>query len=132
VRWAVYLGFLRRVSRYSGTGGSEEVVLPDPTEAVRRVLPALVEPGRTVPISEVVARLAGRLPVLDGGTYRLAVHAQGAPPSETACSPTLSLALARLEHAGVIRLEVGAGDAEKTVLADNRGAFHALQVVTSR
>lgn len=129
VRWARYLGFTRDVSLYSGSGRAEAGVLPDPTDAVGAALPRCVSKGDWVPLSAVLPSLATELPVLDGGVYRQAVHDRGAPPSEADVSPTLTLALERLRARGEIELEVGAGDAEKLVFANNRGAFHALRLI---
>ena len=129
VRWARYLGFLRDVSLYSGSGRSEPGVLPDPTDAVRAVLPRCVSNGDWVPLSAALPTLAAELPVLDGGIYRRAIHGQGVPASDVDVSPTLTLALERLRARGDIELDVGAGDAEKLVFANNRGAYHALRLV---
>lgn len=128
VRWGRYLGFTRELSLYSGTGRSEPTLLPDPTEAVRTALPRCVPVGEWVPVSAAIAALAQALPVMDRGKYRRSIHEQGAPESATDCSPSLTLALERLAATGEIEFEVGAGDAEKVVFANNRGAFHALRI----
>lgn len=129
VRWARYLGFLSDVSLYSGSGRSEPGVLPDPTDAVGAVLPRCVSNDDWVPLSAALPTLAAELPVLDGGIYRRAIHDQGVPASDVDVSPTLTLALERLRARGDIELDVGAGDSEKLVFANNRGAYHALRVV---
>jgi hypothetical protein len=128
VRWARYLGFMRDVPFYSGSGRSEPGVVPDPTDAVADVLTRCVSGGDPMPLSALLPALATELPVLDGGIYRNAVHQRGAPASDADVSPSLTLAFERLRARGDIELDVGAGDAEKVVFANNRGAFHALRL----
>lgn len=131
VRWARYLGFMRDLSLYSGAGKSETAALPDPTDAVLAVLPNCVAIGEWAPLSSVIPALANELPVLDRGIYRQAIHERGAPGGDVECSPSLTLAFERLRARGDIELEVGAGDAEKVVFANNRGAFHALRIAAT-
>jgi hypothetical protein len=64
--WGHFLGFVRQPD-------GEDV---DPTLAVRETLPACIAIGEEIPAVEFVERLAERLPVLDGGVYRVAVEAQ--------------------------------------------------------
>ena len=128
VRWARYLGFIRELSLYSGAGRSEQGLLPDPTDALRTVLPRCVPIGEWVAVSAAITAVAEALPVLDRGAYRRSIHDHGAPDSAADCSPSLTLAFERLSATGEIELEVGAGDAEKVVFANNRGAFHALRI----
>ena len=64
--WGHFLGFVRQ------PGGGDV----DPTLAVRETLPACIAAGEEMPASEFIERLAQRLPVLDGGVYRVAVEAQ--------------------------------------------------------
>lgn len=129
VRWGRYLGLLSEVSLYSGAGQSSLAVLPDPTMALRAVLPRCVSSGEWCPLSEVLPRLAIELPVLDHGVYRRAIAEKGAPQWDADCSPSLTLAFERLRATGDIELDPGAGDAEKVVFANNRGAFHAIRLV---
>jgi hypothetical protein len=128
VRWARYLGFTRELSLYSGSGRSEQTLLPDPTDAVRAILPRCVPVGEWVPMSRAITALSEALPVLDRGKYRRSIHDHGAPEPAADCSPSLTLAFERLAVTGDIELEVGAGDAEKVVFSNNRGAFHALRI----
>jgi hypothetical protein len=128
VRWARYLGFTRDISLYSGTGTAEAGLLPDPTDAIHAVLSQCIPVDDWVPLSSAILVLATELPVVDGGIYRRAVIDRGAPEYDADCSPSLTLALERLRARGDIDLEVGAGDAEKLVFANNRGAFHALRL----
>lgn len=124
VRWARYLGFLRDAGR------SGQAVLPDPTHAVRAVLPTCVTNNDWAPLSAVVPAIGEALPVLDRGIYRRAIleHGAGGPERAADCSPSLTLAFERLRASGDIELDVGAGDSEKLVFANNRGAFHALRL----
>ena len=79
-------------------------------------------------MSAAIEALSQALPVLDRGKYRRSIHEHGAPKPATDCSPSLTLAFERLAATGDIEFEVGAGDAEKVVFANNRGAFHALRI----
>lgn len=127
VRWARYLGFSSDMSLFGGTGTSLSVVLPDPTRALVTVLPTCAPTGEWVPLRALLSEIAARLPVLDGGVYRRALIQQGLPEAPGDCSPSLTLALLRLQGLGYVELDPGAGDAPKLVLANNRGAFHALK-----
>jgi len=64
--WGNFLGFVRQ------PGGGDV----DPTLAVRETLSDCIAVGEEMPASEFVERLARRLPVLDGGIYRVAVESQ--------------------------------------------------------
>ncbi len=64
--WGNFLGFVRQ------PGGGDV----DPTLAIREELPACIDTGEEIPAVDLVERLALRLPVLDGGIYRMAVEAQ--------------------------------------------------------
>jgi hypothetical protein len=128
-RWGHYLGLLSKTSAYSGSGNSEPVVIPDPTNAVRSVLGRCLPGNDWLPFSAAIAAIGKELPVLDQGVYRRAILDRRPPAWEADCSPSLTLAFERLRAAGEVEFEVGAGDAHKTVLANNRGAFHALRLV---
>jgi hypothetical protein len=128
VRWARYLGFTRELSLYSGAGRSEQGLLPDPTDALRTVLPRCVPIGEWVAVNAAITAVAEALPILDRGVYRRSIHEQGAPDGAADCSPSLTLAFERLSATGEIEFEIGAGDAEKVVFANNRGAFHAMRL----
>jgi hypothetical protein len=64
--WSHFLGFVRQ------PGGGDV----DPTLAIRETLPGCIAAGEEMPAAEFVERLAQRLPVLDGGIYRVAVESQ--------------------------------------------------------
>ena len=59
--WGDYLGFFWVDHRR----------WPDPTAAVREELPAVFGSARELPAVEFLRRLAERLPVLDGGRWRI-------------------------------------------------------------
>src|SRR5207248_2958519 len=83
VRWARYLGFITDMSLYSGSGTSLDVVVPDPTDAVRAVLPECLNGLEWTPMDALLPALATRLPVLDGGVYRHAIQDKGGPRYES-------------------------------------------------
>lgn len=87
-RWATFLGFAVRIPRETKT-----VLVPDPTTAIRDVAATLLRSGRTE-INAFVEELGRRLPVLDGGAYRLAVEARMRPDAVAASSDQLSPSLA--------------------------------------
>lgn len=100
--WVRYLGlgwWLR--------GSGEERLVPDPTEALLRHLPAVLQGGEG-PIQEVIAALGKRLPVLETGAVRETVESwlpleKRREPGDL--SPATSLALMRLQRRGVLALE---------------------------
>lgn len=64
--WGHFLGFTRYAS----------AVDVDPTVAIAEVLPECIAPGEEMPARELVERIAQVLPVIDGGTYRIAVQSR--------------------------------------------------------
>jgi hypothetical protein len=64
--WGHFLGFLRQ------PGGGDL----DPTVAVRETVPACIRPDEEMTAVDFIERLASQLPVLDGGTYRLAMESR--------------------------------------------------------
>lgn len=103
-RWAVYLGFAWKLGvPKSGSQPAQVLLVPDPTEAVRELLPRLApNTGAKVPLPEFLERLAHELPVLDGGVHRDAVldrvdRRSHAPPADGELSPALAHALLRLQ-----------------------------------
>jgi hypothetical protein len=108
-RWVVFLGFGWRIA---------DGVVPDPTSAALAALDDLLPVGEEVPLPSVLAQLAARLPVIEGGAYHNAyLEAIGARAKwdERRLSEPLSLALIRLERRGILEL-FGGGDAESRVL----------------
>jgi hypothetical protein len=101
----------------------------DPTAAVREQLPTILGKQKVLEAPDLIAALAETLPVLDGGTYRLAVEgklrerigpqAWVAPPNGQ-LSTSLSRALLRLIDDGTLRTENRA-DAPRRVNLTGRG-----------
>ena len=99
VYWARALGYVDRMPM------PDSVVIPDPTAAILRRLPALLPEGSEQPIRIFLADLALSCPVLDGGRLRAEVEAASSITRESSTlSASLSLALLRLKHRGVLKL----------------------------
>lgn len=102
-RWTTFLGFGRRMPRAGKT-----ILVPDPTEVVRHAVPSLLTTER-LEIAVVIKKLAQRIPVLDGGTYRRDVEARMKPEAvrsgDDLLSPSLAYALLRLRDERIIVLE---------------------------
>jgi len=102
-RWATFLGFAYHLPR-----DGKDVLVPDPTEVVREVVPSIVT-ARRQEIGAVIESLGHLVPVLDGGTYRREVEERLKPAaiqSDTdLLSPSLAHALLRLRDERVIVLE---------------------------
>ena len=66
--WSSYLGFgwSPRMSRG---------ITPDPTEAIRDVLPLVFRKQKILPAKDFIDRLSEELPVIDGGLYRKQIEA---------------------------------------------------------
>lgn len=107
-RWATFLGFGSRLPRSSQLTRDKDVLVPDPTEVIRRVIPSVLS-GPRQEIGVVVERLSQRIPVLDGGSYRREVEARMKPEtvrgSAEELSPSLAHALLRLRDEKFIVLE---------------------------
>jgi hypothetical protein len=98
--WMSYLGFARDATSWD----------VDPTDAVRDVLPDVFGTAMTMLATEFLERVAGALPILDGGKYRREVEAvlkEGSwlKPEPGQVSTSLSRALQRLDREGAIMLE---------------------------
>lgn len=98
--WARFFGF---------ASGDDSNFFIDPTVAIRSELSGLMKPGENLAASDFVARLANKLPVLDGGAYRIQI--EEALRSEKWTSPpvgylstSLSFALRRLQKQGLLGL----------------------------
>jgi hypothetical protein len=102
-RWATFLGFGYHLPRDGKT-----VLVPDPTEVIRNVVPSVFTAQRRE-IGVVIEELGHRIPVLDGGTYRREVEARMRPEAVQSAgdllSPSLAHALLRLRDERVIVLE---------------------------
>jgi hypothetical protein len=99
--WARYLGF--------ATGGSNAFFV-DPTDAVRAELSSVLQGSASVDADTFVKELARRLPVFDGGIYRMDVEDQldesvWRRPADGHLSMSLSFALRRLRLDGSLVFE---------------------------
>ena len=104
-RWAPYLGFawLHEVK-------GKRMLVPDPSAAIRDTLSQVFDQEAVLILPAFVERLASRLPVLDGGTYRIEVEkrinrSQLRIYDEDSVSTSLAHALLSLQDEGKIRLE---------------------------
>lgn len=98
--WMTYIGFAR--------GGAQ--LTPDPTAAVKDVLTDVFDGETTLTAIDFVKQVAIRLPVLDGGAYRVELEGVLDPaawrrPAENRLSSSLSRALKRLAAEGLIAME---------------------------
>ena len=102
-RWAVFLGFGHHLPR-----NGKDVLVPDPTEAIRHVIPSVLS-GQRREIGMVIEELGQRIPVLDGGAYRREVESRMRPADVRSggdlMSPSLAYALLRLRDERLIVLE---------------------------
>lgn len=127
IRWAVYLGFGWTLGvPKSGSVSAQLLFAPDPTEAIRDVIPRIAfKPGTKLSLPEFLERLASELPVLDGGEYREAVleriNARTlALPNADELSTSLAHALLRLADDEVIAL-MNESDIEKRLFPTGSG-----------
>ncbi|HEX8441712.1 protein DpdG [Archangium sp.] len=115
-------------------------LISDPTEAVLDELPGTFEGTRELPIGRFLERLAERLPVIDGGTYRQQIEEHlrkkdvWMPHASHEVSTSLSRALIRLEESGVIQLPTRSDAPEEKVLLgrDNAPFQRVSHVVWTR
>jgi hypothetical protein len=115
--WAVFLG--------AGFTSSRSGLTLCPAFAVRTFLDEVFEDSTELSQADFFLRLAGALPIVDGGQYRMIVEAQTAKPWRKQlpleASPALSAALEALEAAGTLRLEMRS-DAPTRMLLGRAGA----------
>lgn len=103
VYWAVYLGFAWRLSV-----PSQEAVFPDPTAVLARNLPSIILSKDPLPIAELMASVAERFPVFEGGRAREKIESllpANLRRHERQLSRSTSLALERLEVKGLLSME---------------------------
>lgn len=108
--WARYLGlctFIAQPKRGSSSG-AERIVVPDPTRALRRLVPVVFEDETELPALEFLDRLGELCPILEHGEARRQLMKQASDPSRfpslDTVSPATSLALARLKEEGIIAI----------------------------
>lgn len=131
-RWSKFLGFSRDLTHVSRDGRTLKAVLvPDPTEAIRRVLADMLD-IQPQEISVLIGRLRDRIPVLDGGTYcqqvseRMTQHTQR---NTDVVAPAIAHALRRLEVDQVINLTNPADAPRRMSMPDESGTGRAISHV---
>ncbi len=116
--WARFFGFA------SGDDGS---IFFDPTQAIRSELSGLMKPGENLAASDFIDRLVNKLPVLDGGSYRIEME-ESLRPEKWAAPPvgylstSLSFAMRRLQKLGVLGLATLADAESKYTLMRQGGS----------
>ena len=118
VYWARYLGFVWRMQTETGGTG---VVIPDPTEALARHLPATAAVNGQSDLSAVMSELAVRSPVLEGGVVRNEIESLLSADKRRPdghLSKSTSFALERLERRGSVKL---LNEADARVMNLDRG-----------
>ena len=92
---------------FTGLGRNENgnTFIPDPTEAIKQILPDINrEFGKTLSSKDLIGHLSQKLPVLDKGVYRVEVEKKISrgenpawrKPEQSQVSTSLSFALVRL------------------------------------
>jgi hypothetical protein len=125
--WARHLGFARLV------GAGQVFIVPDPHDAIARLLSEVFAQDATLRASEFRKRLAALCPVLEDGVIRTRVEQQAreeiSRSTPQRLSRATSLALLRLEACGRISLEQRS-DAEVSILdlgANERRFSHVIK-----
>ena len=117
--WVVYLGFGWRLATGTREARADEVLVADPSAALKSALHATLKPGETLPISEAISRVSDVCSVIEGGRVRESVENElVAERRRTAgqLSRSTSFALARLTEQGVIELPPAPSDARVMTL----------------
>jgi len=122
VYWSRALGYVERAPI------GEDMVVPDPTRAISRVLGGVLTPGVQTPLRKLLADLAERSPVLDGGRLRREVeNAAKISHEANEISASMALALVRLRQRGEIEL-VESSDADR-ITVDAASKLYVTHVV---
>jgi hypothetical protein len=103
VYWAVYLGLAWRL-----LVKDQEFVIPDPTSILSRTLPEIISPGGTLPIGDLLEKVAKKLPIFEGGSVRDKVESLmpvNRKRPQRQLSRSTSLGLIRLELIEELKLE---------------------------
>jgi hypothetical protein len=100
-------------------------LVPDPTPAVRDVLPLVFEESAELSAREFIDKIAAAVPVLDSGRYREFVEANWRRPTvePRRLSPSLTDALERLRNDGKLTFDDRA-DAPRVTRADGSTFSH--------
>lgn len=97
--WARFLGY------GVGLDMDKRIIVPDPTEAIRRRLGDVFGKDRELPAATFISRLGEQCPVLETGTVRSIVEKRmQRPRGDQEVSPSTSVALLRLEVDGELDL----------------------------
>lgn len=111
--WARHLGFARLV------GAGQVYIVPDPHDAIARLIPNVFDSTALLRASEFRNRLAALCPVLEDGSIRVRVEQQAqseiARANQQRLSRATSLALLRLESCGRLSFQQSS-DAEVCLL----------------
>ncbi len=115
--WARFFGF---------ASGDDSNIFFDPTQAIRAELSGLMKPGENLAASDFIENLVKKLPVLDGGAYRIEMEEALRPDKWTVppvgyLSTSLSFALRRLQKLGVLGLATLADAESKFTLMRQGG-----------
>lgn len=131
-RWSKFLGFGRDQPYMLPDGRTLKTVLvPDPTEALRRVLDTALD-SEPLEITIAIERLRSRIPVLDGGTYCQRVRERMRQNSEArsdVIAPAVAHALRRLEVGGQIVLTNLADAPRRMTMPDGSDAGRTVSHV---
>lgn len=120
--WARALGYVERAPI------AGDMVVPDPTRAISRLLGGVLKPGVQTPLRKLLADLAERSPVLDGGRLRREVeNAAKINHEANEISASMALALVRLRQRGEIEL-VESSDADR-ITVDAGSKLYVTHVV---
>jgi hypothetical protein len=124
--WSRFLGYA------VGMELGKRLVVPDPTEAIRRRIPSVFEKEAELSSGRFFARLGDLCPVLESGVVRSAVEAKlKRRRADNEISPATSAALLRLHAEGEIEL-VHKADADVHLLdlmyGDPRRVSHLRRV----
>ncbi len=121
--WAHFLGFALPI-------GSGRTI--NPARAIRPHVQEILKHNKEVPVRQFVALLAEAVPVIDRGTYWLAVLKQTTKPrrllESQEVSPCLTLGLRQLEHEGSLYIHKRSDAQEQMVLLGRKD--RPLQTVT--
>lgn len=109
--WCRYLGF--------GVALAGRALAPDPTAALRRLIPLVMEADTRMFIGAFFGRLAEISPVFEQGAARKEVEGWALPrhrPEGARLSRSTSLALVRLEQEGLVELDSGSDAPDAAIL----------------
>jgi hypothetical protein len=126
--WSRYLGFTT-VLASNASGSMEEYLLPDPTDALRRLLRRVfTQGGNRMTASECLQRLSATCQVFEFGRMRETMDEHAPKRAPKHLSPATSLALLRLEEEGVIEINL-LSDADALILVDGPDRRQASELV---